>query len=296
MSRLESMIAANIVTDELPQTTGEVSERFLNGARKALDIYRSWGLRWNVDLSRFTPVVHKDGGDRVAAFFTLGVDSFYTLLTHLDEIDDLIYVTTFELKLSERILEEVVEKINFVAEHLGKNAVFIESDIRDRLDRYAHWHTYGHSPALASIGLSMEDRYRKIYIAATNDREDHAYHVSSHPQIDHLWSTETLEFVHDAPITRPEKIRRISEHQFALDLIRVCYKGTSYNCSKCSKCVRTMISIHLLGLNSASFGKFPPLRDINRLGQKERRLPSWPNWHQNIEEAENLLKAMKGQL
>jgi hypothetical protein len=295
MSRLESLIAANILTGSLPQTTGEVSAKFLKGARKALDIYRSWGLPRNVDLSSFTPVELKTNGEKVGLFFTLGVDSFYSLLTHVNEIDDIIYVAGFERRLKEKVLNDVMDKIELVARKYDKGCYLIDSNLRDTVDKYADWYRYGHGPSLASVALSMDHTYKKIYIAASNTLKV-IQKCSSHPYIDPLWSTETLTFVHDAPITRIEKLKKISESQFALDLLRVCYQGHSYNCSKCPKCVRTMLSIHLLGLNSTSFGKRPSLSAINKLSHQEMNTTGWPLWDQNIKELEKLLKALKGQL
>lgn len=292
------MIAANILTGKLPRTTGKVSAKFLKGARKALDIYRSWGLPTNVDLSGFTPVQRAPSGDRVAAFFTLGVDSFYTLLTHLDDIDDIIYVVGLERPFEKAVIEEVKEKIELVAYIFEKKAVFIQSTIRDTLDKHVHWQKYGHGPALASVGLANEQTYKKIYIAATYTLSPASIRkkCASHPHIDPLWSTESLEFVHDGAVTRIEKLKEIGRNQFATDHIRVCWQGTSYNCSKCEKCIRTMISLSLLGLNSASFGRMPTLSRISEISRKAVGTATWPMWTQNIEEAEKLLKALKGQM
>jgi len=298
------MIAANFVTGILPEAKGKVSAKFLKGARKAINIYKSWGLRNDVDLSRFTPVEHTDGGGRVGAFFTLGVDSFYTLLRNINEIDDIIYVKGFERKLSRDVLEQIREKMNQVGRLFGKQAIFWISDIRDNMDRYVNWQPFGHGPALAAEALLRENIYKKIFIPGTNDTP--IIHCASHPDIDPLWSTETLEFVHHGVISRLEKIKYIAEKsQCALDLIRVCYQGDNYNCNKCTKCVRTIISLNLLGLHSASFGRRPSLETINKHARKTiakgelylpGKNPRWPLWEQNIKEAEQLLKALKGQL
>lgn len=289
------MIAANILTGKLPKTTGSVSAKFLKGARKALDTYRGWGLRYNVDLSGFTPVERKSSGNRVATFFTLGVDSFYTLFTHMNEIDDIIYVTGFEHGVCESVLKEVEDNIGLIAWYFKKQAVFKDSNIRKTLDQYVNWQKYGHGPALASVALSFSGSHKKIYIPSTHTTG--SIQCGSHPGIDPLWSTESLEIAHDALVSRVDKLATISEHQIALDLLRVCYQGEHYNCSRCTKCVRTMISLHLLGLPSHAFDKFPPLSVINEMGKQEKKKKRfYPVWKQNIDKAEELLKALKGQL
>lgn len=306
MSHLESMIAGHFLTGRLPQTEGEVSAKFLKGARKAIDIYLQW--KWsfnrNVDLSCFTPVAHpvnKNG--KVATFFTLGVDSFHTLLQNVDEIDDIIYIKGFERRLGKEVLEEIREKIQYVARIFNKRPVFWLSNIRDCLDNHVNWEL-GHGPALAAEGLLRDNVYKKIYIPAST--VDPSIPCGSHQDIDPLWSTEALEFIHYGAISRLEKLQYIAEKsQLALDLLRVCYQGKSYNCSKCAKCVRTIISLNLLGLHSAAFDRRPSLQTVNRLAKEvimkgELRLPNrkpqHPLWGQNIREAERFLKALKGQL
>lgn len=294
MSRLESMIAANFLTGKLPEYQGEVSEKFLKGARKAIDLYRGWGWNGNVDLSGFTPVKHKVGGDKVGSFFTLGVDSFYTLLRN-EDIEDIIYIYGFEKKLSRDVLEQIENRIEQVAKLFDKKAVFWTSHIRSYLDKHANWPKYSHGPALAAEGLLRENIYKKLYIPASF--HDPAIAFGSHPTTDPLWSTESLEFVHDGLLSRTEKIKYIaSKSSFAMDKLRVCFQGKEYNCCDCKKCARTIISLNLLGLQSAAFKKRPSLKKISQFAQEERDKPTWALWMQNINEAQKLIKALKGEL
>jgi hypothetical protein len=300
MSHSESRIAIGLLTGQALPPNTPVSARFLDGVQKAHAIYKEWGLHTTLDVSRYTPVAHRHGGQRVAAFFTLGVDSFCTLLQHRDEIDDLIYVIGFERKIQDQILDNIIESIQKVAAYFHKNAVFVSSNLRDEIDPHVAWYRYGHGPALASIGLEREDQYRKIYIPASNTLSC-IQKCATHPHIDHLWSTETLEFVHDNPITRVEKVQIIGQHsQYALDHIRVCYQGTHIgNCSICEKCVRTMLTIYGLGFASSAFGALPSLDHINMISQNTQGSTNWPLWMQNFtlfKHDEQMLKALTDQL
>jgi hypothetical protein len=192
-------------------------------------------------------------------------------------------------------LDEVTKKIRLVADHFGKSPVIVHSNLRETLDKHVAWYKYGHGPALASIGLAKEETHKKIYIPASNTMT-FPQECSTHPHIDPLWSTETLEFVHDAPITRPEKLRVVAELPYVRNLLRVCWQGNAYNCGKCEKCVRTMLSLNLLGYSSDAFGKRPNLSHINQLSRSAKGTTNWALWAQNIAEAEDLLKALKGQL
>ena len=65
---------------------GEVSERFLDALDLISDIYEAWepGLR-KVEIRNAIPIKRRPPQTtRVAAFFSGGLDSFYTLLKHRD--------------------------------------------------------------------------------------------------------------------------------------------------------------------------------------------------------------------
>ena len=197
--------------------------------------------------------------------------------------------------LSKNVRKEAEEKVILIAKYFNKTPIIIKSDIRKIIDKHVSWQLYGHGPALASIGLEREHQYKKIYIAATYV-PGYAVKNASNPQTDPLWSTETLEFIHDGTVTRLEKIKSLAAHQYALDLLRVCYQGSTYNCSRCEKCVRTMISLRLLGLSSAAFGEMPSLTHISKLCNKAKGTAAWPVWMQNVIEAQRFLSALKGQM
>jgi hypothetical protein len=77
--------------------------------------------------------------------------------------------------------------------------------------------------------------------------------------LDPLWSTETLEFVHDGINTSRSKkvIDTICKSDLALQHLRVCWKNyfNKYNCARCEKCLRTMIALHI-GTGAVSFPTF----------------------------------------
>ena len=74
---------------------------------------------------------------------------------------------------------------------------------------------------------------------------------SSHPVADPLLSSASLRIVHDgAGFTRPQKIQAIAEWPAGMKNLYVCWEGprTGLNCSRCSKCVRTILAFRALGL------------------------------------------------
>jgi hypothetical protein len=70
----------------------------------------------------------------------------------------------------------------------------------------------------------------------------------THPGLDPLWSTETLEFVHDSALRgRLPKIALVATNPVARRTLRVCWHNPddAYNCGRCEKCLRTMAGLVL---------------------------------------------------
>ena len=232
----------NLVVD------GEVSRTFLTSLSTIQDIYCLWdeSLRRvtikNAKAIQRSPSTKK----RVGVFFSGGVDSFYTFLKHQNEITDLIFVHGLDIKLTDTsLLEKASNKICAVASAFGVNIIEVETNLRELLDSYVDWGFLGHGATLAAIGHLFYPEFHRIYIAATHTYAD-LFPWGSHPVLDHLWSSEVLEFVHDGcEATRVKKVTLISKYDIALQALRVCWKNpnSAYNCGRCEKCLRTMINL-----------------------------------------------------
>jgi hypothetical protein len=182
-------------------------------------------------------------------FFSAGVDSFYTVLKHRDEITKLIFVHGFDLKLDATALRaKVVKSIRAAAAELKKPLIEVETNIRELLGPYVLW-DLAHGAAMASVALLLSPQFHKVYFAATHTYSE-LIPLGSHPLLDPLWGTENLAIVHDGcEATRVVKVARIAESETALRYLRVCWKNTNgaYNCGRCEKCLRTMIALRLAG-------------------------------------------------
>jgi hypothetical protein len=226
------------------QIPGEVSPRLLDGTKRIQGIFRLWlsDLRLvSVEAGLRREGARADGG--VAAFFRGGVDSFYTLLSHREQITDLIFVHGFDIPLSgqEELRRRASEMAHEVAAALDKRLVEVEADIRSFSDRHIPWsHYYG--SALAAIGLLFQHRFRSVLIPA-NQSYAALYPMGSHPLVDPLWSTERMEVVNDgADARRTEKVAFIAQSELAMRWLRVCWENRdgAYNCGRCeSACVRS---------------------------------------------------------
>ncbi len=245
-----SMLAAMASAGAL-KISGPVSHRLLQTIPTIQDIFAVWNRR----LKRVPLEAEAQGdppmprGAGVACFFSGGVDSWYTLLKHFDEITHLIYVHGFDVPLDNGPLRaRVTTAIRSVAAELDKPLVEVETDLRTFSDQYVGWEFY-HGPGLASVALLLAPEFRRVYIAATHAYSS-LYPLGSHPLLDPLWSTERTEIVHDGcEATRVDKVERIASSEIALRTLRVCWEnpGGAYNCGRCWKCLRTMVALRIVG-------------------------------------------------
>jgi hypothetical protein len=184
---------------------------------------------------------------RIGSFFSGGVDSFYTLLKRLDEIDTLIVLYGFDIKLKD------TEKINKtklatrkVAGNLKKQIIEIEGNFTKIITDYCDWVTEGHGFALVSVSRALSNLFDIIYIPGTHSVRKQKNWGSS-IYTDQLHSDSKLSIVHDSDQSeRIEKLIYISDTNLVLENLRVCgdipYDG-NYNCCQCEKCVRTMLQL-----------------------------------------------------
>ena len=231
---------------------GQVSERLLLAVPKILDLCRTWDASVRkVEIRGAVPVAktaNPSGG--VGVFFSGGVDSFYTLLRHESEITDLIFVHGFDIPLGETSLRnKTSEMVRRVSSELGKRTVEVETNLRQFLEPHVDWGREAHGAALAAVGHLLSPALRRIYIPAS-----HVYDQldpwGSHPHLDPLWSSEALEFFHDGcEASRLQKVAFVSGSDLVMQSLRVCWKNPNgvYNCGRCEKCLRTMISLHVAG-------------------------------------------------
>jgi hypothetical protein len=197
----------------------------------------------------------RPAGARTAAFFSGGVDSFFTILRNdlpepgMFPADDLICVGGFDIPLRniEAFRRHNVRQ-RAVADRLGKRYVDVVTNLRDTRLESANWFKLVHGPALIGIGLLMERRYRRLLIASSNDY-GFPLPIGSHFLTDALFSTSGTRVLHDgAAFTRCGKVELLSRFPVALDNVHVCWRTEADdNCCACEKCLRTMVTLEVLG-------------------------------------------------
>ena len=262
--------------------TGPLSTRFLNASPRILDIYTTWQRSLKrVSLSGFVPVDRtRTPSGRVGVFFSGGVDSFYSLLKHRDEITDLILVHGFEIPHDkEELFRRADASVQDVALEFGVGVTRVQTNLKTVLDTFVPFGELGHGLILFAIGHLLAPVVDRIYIPSTGSYSQLSPWGTS-PVLDPLWSSEALEFVHDGcEANRPQKVACIAESDTALRYLRVCNerlgnKGleAEYNCGRCEKCLRTMIALEVAG-KLAQCRTFDGPLDARSI----RRVYMWPN-------------------
>ena len=233
-----------------------VDRMLVRNAGQMMAIWKSWYPRLQVvpivAPSEKVPVAY---GRKTAAFFSGGVDSFFTLLRNEQHqaggvpADDLIAIHGFDILLeNEPAFEAHRRRLERVAAETGKSLVLVRMNLRRTRLRELSMSGLWHGCALASIGLLLENRYERLLLAASEEVPNLGP-WGSHPLTDPLLSSSSTTVVHDgADFARWDKLEFLSGFDIALSSLRVCSGNGSENCGECEKCYRNMIILDVLGV------------------------------------------------
>jgi hypothetical protein len=227
-----------------------VSPRWVHGVRDLLAVVTRW---WDLpDLEPDVPIaatLREPASGRTALCFSGGADSFHALLHGDLPVDDLVFVNGFDLLMAEKARADAERSMRTVAERTGKGAIAVHTNLRTHpVMRNADWER-GHGGTLAAVGHLLSERIGRLGVASS-----YPYALDlpwgSHWRIDPLWSSERLEVVHTgAKWWRSEKVRAIAADPLVHVHLEVCvnHRPGEPNCSRCEKCVRTMLVLEASG-------------------------------------------------
>lgn len=255
--------------DEPIRIEAPTDRRLLDNLRGVSQIWASWRNDFQEVTFVADSSVQGDKGVRepsqdkkTVACFSGGIDSMFTLLRHDDEvfgdgsrkIDELFCLAGFNTSM---------EDIDFMSSHLGKivgqlgrevipfvtNIRYGEHELETPYSVEELMCGVAHGCALAVFPHLFSRRYREMIIPSTHTY-DSLIAWGSHPLTDRLLSSATLDVVHDgATFGRIAKTELVASNEAYLDLMHVCWIDLALgNCSICEKCIRTMLTLDLLGL------------------------------------------------
>jgi len=234
------------------------SARLMEATDELMAIMHCWDSRFErVQIQPQSVTDHPPSDGVTASFFSGGVDAFYTLLKNRSAtsprngtVSHLIFVHGFDIRLDDTELHDrVLSSMQRCADALGCTLVSCATNVRDVIpEGLVGWPMYYGAP-LAGMALGLSGLWSRVLIPAPQTYKD-TFPNGSHPVLDPLWSTEAVQMVHDgAEATRVAKVETIATSDLALRHLRVCWRNPdgAYNCGRCEKCVRTMISLKMAG-------------------------------------------------
>jgi hypothetical protein len=238
----------------------ETSPELLTSAHRAAALLETWEMppdrKGGARLDIQAPLgIAACRGTGVGAFFSGGVDSFYTVLKNIARypvgdsraLTHLVMLHGFDVREEdEALFARLSAPLRDAAAALGREFVPLRTNLRELFGDDDFDVTHG--VVLAGAGHAMAGLFHTLYIASSYPYSE-LRPWGSHPNLDPLWSSERLDFVHDgAERSRPEKLARIASSPVALRALRVCWmQRDAYNCGECEKCIRTMLGLAVHG-------------------------------------------------
>lgn len=227
----------------------------------------------------------------VGTGFSGGVDSFYTLASHLDSqlkgfrVTHLTFLNVgshgdFGGSEARKLFNERSQLAKDFSGKMEMELILIDSNISEIINMtYIKSHTFR---SLAAI-LILQKLFNVYYYSSGYElnhfeitKEDTAaYDLLSM----HVLSTEDTSFYSTGSTsTRLEKVKYISDYKPSYDFLNVC-QVSEHNCGTCEKCRRTMLELYA----TSNLDKYAKVFDVkkfyenknNRLGyllfQKEKK-------------------------
>lgn len=267
LDRLDAFVAGLILFAMLNKeeiiVDGPISNKLARNLKyymHIMNIFYPCLHRVSLQTPNLDPLLHCPRGQAVGSSFTTGIDSFCTLWEQLkneenpmDRISHVINVYAGQRgwgALDERSLfRKKLEPVEEAAKRLNLELVMVDTNL-DQFYGFGHFvETFG--SRIISCVLLLQKLFSVFYMPSTFKYVDFIPQGSS-PLADHLLSTEVLDVVHDgAQHSRIEKTKMISEWKITHSLLTVCNGNDlegHLNCSYCDKCVRTMITLDMLGV------------------------------------------------
>ena len=228
-----------------------VSAAWLSNTRSLLEVLGEWwGYPFLEPAAGAVRALPGAAGGTTALCFGGGVDSMHALLWERDRTDALLFVVGYDIPLEDRARASAAERsMREVAAATGTEAIVVTTNLRDHpAYEPANWE-HGHGGALAAVGHAL-DGVDRLRVAAAYPYALEHWAWGTHSRIDRLWSSEALSVrTAGAEAWRWEKVSMLAGHPLAHRHLRVCWehRNEAVNCSRCEKCVRTMLELAACG-------------------------------------------------
>ena len=242
---------------------GPLSPRLANGLQEYQLALNYWFPKQlslvHIQAPDLSPLGPERAGQSCVTLFSGGVDSSYTLMSHLPDrqpnpdfqVKYAIFVQGFDIPLQNPFSYQGSLKVfSQQLAPLGVEVIPCRTNLHYFSSGYVSWEI-AHGSAVISVGFILDKLVRYLLVPSSYSL-DELIPWGSSPMIDHWLSTETLHVIHHgAPHSRIEKVAAISNWPPAQQFLRVCVdehkRDPQNNCSCCEKCIRTMVMLEICG-------------------------------------------------
>ena len=224
-----------------------VSPRLLASVDEIIRVYRSFFPGEMASIEVRAPAGEPPPPtDITGSFFSGGVDSWYGVLTALEDdpqtppLTHLVFSRDFYPRhaWSDDVVNDRAEATSRAAAPTGCR--FVEVATNQKRD-------FG-GPQLTAMALALG--FRRMLIPSGVMRGE-LYPKVTHPVLDYRFSSERTEIVHYGDANRLDKTARVARSRHVLETLFVCRvkddRFLETNCCRCEKCVRTMLELHVAG-------------------------------------------------
>lgn len=244
---------------------GSICPELSLGIQRVAAIIQHWhypGIQGGIVLESEpeAPPLWKCADNRKSGFFfSGGIDSLATLLRNHavfkpGNCSRVAYgITVYGLEMDKiEQLGPVEKRLERIAQAAGIERFTLRTNVRILDENWQFWEYQWQGSVLASIAHALASTIDRAFIGSTIDYR-YLKPYGSHPLIDPALSSSHMRIVHDGlTMNRLEKVRLVSQYEYALDNMRCCNQTQKYdddyvNCGKCEKCLRTMLALHALG-------------------------------------------------
>lgn len=219
-------------------------------------------------------------GTAVGCGCSLGVDSFSSLLKHLSQDVPESYRVThlalfncgqlgdLDINGAEQSLYETLAQLEPFAEEMNLPLVSINSNLNELYVNSGVRLLQSSINRTISCALALQKLFGKYVYSSAYTVDD--FHVSQKDEsymesaLTPLMGTESMEAILSNPaMTRVEKTAYLSQYEITYRYLDVCWSGqmkygvdqkptlyetkTKKNCGRCQKCLRTLLTLDILG-------------------------------------------------
>ena len=256
---------------------GKVSPGLIENLNQFQETWVAWQPK------HYTTVDVKADGEKLIrnknrrAIMTMGggLDSTFTFIRHKP---DVVFIEGWSNAVGSQKTAVKVKKLVNLAN--GPRFILCENNLRNSVPPYRFNDMHG--TILAATLSCFAKGYKTGFIGAsfsywyTPKTDDLGWIVwGTNPITDPLLGSDNFKLVHDGcPFTRTDKVGLIAkEFPEAIEHLQFCTEGTirGRNCGVCTKCVRTVLNLHLNGVDVPdSFETKPELLAFYRFPRLER--------------------------